>query len=1727
MCAKQTSNGAGAQENGNLQNSTIKSSNKVDSETLRDVQSSRSSLQSIPQYDLLHSVTEAQPGQLMFSRELGDRRHGLSHETDVGTGSTMAKDTLRDLRIRYEQADEKYKKYLEDNTPGHHEDGAHLNIDEQVKARYENIKQAALEHAHGGKPDLLTQLYTSDGTENIWSIMTDDLTYCRDLFDKQQELTFKNNRHTATHVKWQNSARKLNNVDNDDKYHAVHSRIVPTLNLDSEISASYIGSLKGATSKLNQKGEMTGSYKMNPEAFSTGTTLDQKSKVTILNDTGCSKAVVNERWLNKYDPDHKLPRYKVNTRTIKVGNGQTLHVNEAVRLAIIIQGHIIEIIAIIMNCGDETIDIVLGSKAFFELEADIDYTNLQVNFKMRARPISTTKSFVLEPGETRTLRMQVHDLPEDWTAHRVIAKLQDKNQQTWNYHTKEIFVNDQGDLRIQVTNNSTKPVSFNKNQILGSIDTRSAGYFHVTRNVLVEKSQHQIMTLSDEDTLTCMHEHYMEIKKINEQNPTVKNDKDKYPWLPDGDERKTMTDEEIITKYVDLSESILTEKEKKTFRKVMLKYKKAFSLREEIGMCSMPPVELELKDDTPFYIRPYAVKSEEEKEFIDNEMRKGCLLGYLKRGLSSYSSPIMVIPRKHSSQKYRLVTDFRFLNSRLVRLNPSLPLVRDTLRRLGESESDTLSVIDLRDAYHTIRIAENSKKYCGITPYQGASTYLYQRLGMGLSVSPAIWCNFIEKVMTELPSQDHHIAIMDDIMIHSKRADHMQQIINLFKVLIKHGLKISPKKCQFFRTSLVYMGHNVIIKDGKPCVKPVQTMIDAIAKLEPPTTVKGVRGFCGMVNFLHFYIKDIQIILAPLRKLTRVGVNFVWSEECKEAFQKAKESIMKAPVLVLPNKHGLFQIESDTSIIGCGGALFQIQEGIPRLCGYYSKKLPEVVTRYGITELEMLGLTCNVMAFRYLVLKRFFEVYVDHKCIENIWIAKTEPATKRIGKCLETLSAFTFIVIYRKGSEMHTADFLSRHPMDNEKEPVLPVSFLLIKDIYCQIETRSKRRARLAMEAAEKAAHKGQIQVQVQPVQSLPRQVHKPKIDLQSVNLQPKVSLQRLSPAQLPSKRIEPGVLKSIPNKTPASIKPQEFPVPVLNSQVNEETVSTEEIQKLINKALEEREKMKVKIKPSDDYEGENVIPIDITLHGHLPSDIAKLDQKLPDDIDKRQKQALFDKRLSKLEIVRRTLPQQKHLNNLLSKLSKSAIHNYNLPLSAMELITGYERSPYFKDIYRYLKTGMCSYSRNLDKRFQAMCQNFVLIQGLLFKLRWFENQETPELVLCIPEHLVPYILYQYHDNKLAGHQGITRTLLTVQSEFFFPKMYQTISTYIQTCHRCQTAKNEAQRLPQAMQARIPANFRPFDRMSMDIKNMPESSDEYQYILICTCDITNYVVAIPLKELTTARVFEAIFQRIICVFNKPTQIVCDQASIFTSKLMDGITQMLKIKLKFVGKENHGANQTERYIQSLNNIMRKYLEEQGVNWPMYVAPAAYAMNTFISPSTQHSPYEMVFGRKPSILGNLDYKNIVLPEYKDANQYITHLQTKIKQMAEKVINDRTERQQQQQIHELRKESIHAKLTKGDLVLLKRPACSDLNPEWRKLTRDWVGPLRIVAVLTEDKFLLSDWTGRIVPIIAQRREIKPYFLRNLSLNHREVASAIREGAKVIELIHKARAVDRGQKG
>ena len=129
---------------------------------------------------------------------------------------------------------------------------------------------------------------------------------------------------------------------------------------------------------------------------------------------------------------------------------------------------------------------------------------------------------------------------------------------------------------------------------------------------------------------------------------------------------------------------------------------------------------------------------EKTKNTLDKEMKRLCYLGILKEGFSAYTCLVMLISRKVTRDK-RAVTDFRHLNVRIAKNNLGYPLLKDTFSILGSSRCEVLSVLDLKDAFHPVRLLENSKRYYGILPYYRSTSYLYKRMPMGLIISPSIW----------------------------------------------------------------------------------------------------------------------------------------------------------------------------------------------------------------------------------------------------------------------------------------------------------------------------------------------------------------------------------------------------------------------------------------------------------------------------------------------------------------------------------------------------------------------------------------------------------------------------------------------------------------------------------------------------------------------------------------------------------------------------------------------------------------------------------------------------------------------------------------------------------------------------------------------------------------------------------------------------------------------------
>ena len=157
--------------------------------------------------------------------------------------------------------------------------------------------------------------------------------------------------------------------------------------------------------------------------------------------------------------------------------------------------------------------------------------------------------------------------------------------------------------------------------------------------------------------------------------------------------------------------------------------------------------------------RPYDIR-----EVIDEEMKCLCYLGILKEGFCPYSSPVLLISRKVMQDK-RVVMDFRHLNVRIVKNNLAYPLVRDTFSVLGNSKCKVFSVLDLKEMFHSLRLSEDSKRYCSILPYFGSTLYIYQRMPIGLNISPSLWQPYINAILECLQSRKHCEAIMDDLLI--------------------------------------------------------------------------------------------------------------------------------------------------------------------------------------------------------------------------------------------------------------------------------------------------------------------------------------------------------------------------------------------------------------------------------------------------------------------------------------------------------------------------------------------------------------------------------------------------------------------------------------------------------------------------------------------------------------------------------------------------------------------------------------------------------------------------------------------------------------------------------------------------------------------------------------------------------------------------------------------------
>ena len=350
-----------------------------------------------------------------------------------------------------------------------------------------------------------------------------------------------------------------------------------------------------------------------------------------------------------------------------------------------------------------------------------------------------------------------------------------------------------------------------------------------------------------------------------------------------------------------------------------------FSLRDEIGLCLNIEIEIDITDKLPFFIRPFHT-NEEDKVILDKEMKQLCHLGILKEGFSAYSSPVMLISRKMTKDK-RVVIDFRHLNMRIVKNNLAYPLLKDPFSMLGSSKCEVMSVLDLKDTFHSLRLMENSKKFCGILPYFGSPSYLYQRMPMGLNISPPIWQSYINAILSCLQSRKILWSNYgQSITLHPNQVISLRKARRFVESFMQKWIEDLSKEMAIIQDWSPVHGNTIFIRNKRVCVRPLRSLIEAIQKLKPSTMIKECQSFAGVVNFVSIFCPKIQKLLKPIYDLTRKGRQFLWEKEQQKAFDEIKHRLQRTQSYIYP-------IDMDNS------SYIQTQVALPLVVHYTKFKM--------------------------------------------------------------------------------------------------------------------------------------------------------------------------------------------------------------------------------------------------------------------------------------------------------------------------------------------------------------------------------------------------------------------------------------------------------------------------------------------------------------------------------------------------------------------------------------------------------------------------------------------------------------------------------------------------------------------------------------------------------------------------------------------------------------------
>jgi hypothetical protein len=247
--------------------------------------------------------------------------------------------------------------------------------------------------------------------------------------------------------------------------------------------------------------------------------------------------------------------------------------------------------------------------------------------------------------------------------------------------------------------------------------------------------------------------------------------------------------------------------------------------------------------------------------------------GVIRPSLSSFSAPVLLVKKVDDS--WRFCVDYCTLNAKTVKDKFPIPIVEELLDELRGASFFTK--LDLRSGYHQVLMHPDDMEMTAFRTHQGLFEFLI--MPFGLTNAPAMFQALMNDVLCPFLWR-FVLVFFDDILIYSSSwSEHLRHVRLVFEQLQAHKLYLKKSKCFFGARSVAYLGH-VILVDG---VSMDGEKVQAVLSWPPPTTVRAVRAFLGLVGYYRRFIRDYGVTAAPIMQLLRKD-SFCWSVEVAAAF---------------------------------------------------------------------------------------------------------------------------------------------------------------------------------------------------------------------------------------------------------------------------------------------------------------------------------------------------------------------------------------------------------------------------------------------------------------------------------------------------------------------------------------------------------------------------------------------------------------------------------------------------------------------------------------------------------------------------------------------------------------------------------------------------------------------------------------------------------------------------